>query len=336
LVKRVEPKRSRNWQAIDAAGRHRGELMAMYITSEVVLAQPKKSGPKGGRAQRYADDYIEAVLAVKLMQRCSLRAAEGYVRAILVLLKLAVPTPDHTTLSRRARKLEVALGARLDPNKRYVLVADSTGLKVFGEGEWKTKVHGTNIHRTWRKVHLVVDRESGQIIEVVTTENGTGDAATVQQMLPADLTGAVLLGDGAYHTKELHREVFKRGGVLLTPPPKNAKRWGRQTRHRDEPAFRFRNKQLTVKRRLGRRRWAIGSGYSQRSFVETTNHRLKSITGDKLSARTLEGQRVEVRIRCKVLNRLAVPSSVLAPPPLPPTKRPLSVRQLIEANAFVA
>jgi IS5 family transposase len=261
LVKREEPKRVRNWQAIDAAGRRRGELMALYISSDVVQAKPtKRPGPKGGRPQRYAAEYIEAVLTVKLMGRTSLRAAEGYVREILGLLKLAVPTPDHTTLSRRARQLEVELGARLDPNKRYVLVADSTGLKVFGEGEWKTKVHGTNIHRTWRKVHLVVDRESGQIIEAATTENGAGDAATVQQMLPPSMTGNVLLGDGAYHTKELHREVFKRGGVLLTPPPKNAKRWGRQTRHRDEPAFRFRNKQLTVKRRLGRRRWGVKLG----------------------------------------------------------------------------
>jgi IS5 family transposase len=273
---------------------------------------------------------------VKLLMRVTLRAAEGYVREKFELAGLSLPVPDHTTLSRRARTLEIEIGAKLDPNRRYVLVADSTGLKVHGEGEWKTKVHGTNIHRTWRKVHLVVDRESGQICEVETTPNGAGDAKTVLGMLPEDLKGSVLIADGAYHSKELHRETFKRGIILLSSPPKNAKRWGRQTRVRDEAAFRFRNKQLTAKRRRGRRAWAIESGYSQRSFVETTNHRLKAITGDKLSARTDAGARVEVRIRCKVLNQLAVPSNKVVAPPVVDVSRPLTVRQIIRANGLAA
>jgi hypothetical protein len=87
------------------------------------------------------------VLTVKLTGRTSLRAAEGYARGILNLLKLKVPTPDHTTLSRRARQLEVELGARLDPNKRHVLAV--LVARSPGDASCLTRLGGPpNIQRT--------------------------------------------------------------------------------------------------------------------------------------------------------------------------------------------
>jgi hypothetical protein len=98
--------------------------------------------------------------------------------------------------------------------------------------------------------------------------------------------------------------VHARGGRLLSPPPTNARRWRPHHHTREEPAFTFRNEQLTKLQRLGRSEWKMASGYS-RSFVESTNHRLKSLTGDKLAARTADRQQVEVRLRVKALNALA-------------------------------
>jgi Transposase DDE domain len=64
--------------------------------------------------------------------------------------------PDHSTLSRRVGKLEVALPVVPKEGARHVVV-DSTGVKVYGEGEWKTRQHGVSKQRTWRKLHLGVD-----------------------------------------------------------------------------------------------------------------------------------------------------------------------------------
>jgi hypothetical protein len=334
----AKPKKKRDWRALTAAHRRRGELLAMYMLGEPIPTEelPELKKVTAGRPQVHSDKTVEALLTLKVLLRLSLRAIEGLAQNLTVITRQGLSTPDYSTLSRREAALSIDIGARLNSDERHVLVVDSTGLKVFGEGEWKVKIHGTNIHRTWRKVHLLVDRETGHIIDVKTTDNRAGDAPTFTAMLPEQLNGSVVLGDGAYHTKNLHREIHQRGGTLLSPPPKNAKRWGRQTRIKEEPAFIFRNKQLTILKRRGRRRWKIESGCGQRSFVESTNHRLKAITGDRLSARTMDRQVVEVRLRCKALNRLAISSGNLVPPADAPAQKPRTVRQLIRANALAA
>ncbi len=162
--------------------------------------------------------------------------------------------------------------------------------------------HGVDKRRTWRKVHLLVDRETGHVVAVETTERDTGDCTVLPALLPGGLGGDFVLGDGAYHTKNLHREVHRRGGHLLSPPPQGARRWKPHNRIKEEPAFAYRNAQLTPLQRLGRSEWKKQSGCSKRSYVESMMHRLKSITGDRLSARTLARQKVEVRLRCKALN----------------------------------
>ena len=186
-------------------------------------------------------------------------------------------------------------------------MVDSTGLKVFGEGEWKVRQHGTDgKRRTWKKAHLLVDRESGHVIAVEMTDNHVNDNLVLPALLPADLEGDAVLGDGAYHTRPLHRDVYARGGVLLSPPREDAVRWGPSPTEHDEPAFVFRNQQLRAIGRLGRQAWKLRSGMSRRSYVEAMMHRLKCVTGDRLAARTAERQAVELRLRCKVLNALSV------------------------------
>jgi hypothetical protein len=331
-------KKKRDWAALDAAHKKRGEMLAVYLldASAGPADIPALPPTKNGRPQKYSDATIEALLTLKVLLRLTLRAIEGLAQGLNQVARSARAVPDFSTLSRREGSLNIDIGARLDPSKRHVLVVDATGLKVFGEGEWKVKVHGTNIHRTWRKVHILVDRETGNIIDVETTLNNVGDAKTLLPMLPEDLNGSFVLGDGAYHTKELHREVFRRGGTLLSPPPKNAKRWGRQTLVKQEAAFAFRNRQLTVIKRMGRTEWKIASGAGQRSFVESTNHRLKCIIGDRLAARKMDRQRVEVRLRCKVLNRLARSSGNMHFPEDLPAQKPLSVSELIYRNGIAA
>jgi hypothetical protein len=66
-------------------------------------------------------------------------------------------------------------------------------------------------------------------------------------------------------------------------------------------------------RRLGRREWYANSGYSRRSLVENAVFRYKAILGQAMRSRSLSGQRVEVNLARKILNRmtrLGVPDSV--------------------------
>lgn len=307
-------KRKRDWAALDASHRRRGELITVFYSSDSDVFAPsvQRTGRRGA-PRTYSDSHIEALLTAKLVMRLSLRATQGFAQGMAKLVKAQWAVPNYTTLSRREAGLDVELGAVLLPGKKHVFVADSTGLKVSGEGEWKVRKHGTDgKRRTWKKVHILVDRDSGQIVAVETTDGDAGDAPELLKLLPAQLQGDAVLGDGAYHSKNLYREVHARGGVLHTPPPVNARRWKPHNWAVDEPAFRFRNSQLTPLQRLGRTAWKIQSGLSQRSFVECTNNRFKSITGAYLAARTGDRQMVEVRLRCKVLNILAVPSKVLA------------------------
>ncbi|MDO8415270.1 MAG: IS5 family transposase [Agitococcus sp.] len=310
MAAKVEAKRTRNWKELDAAHRRRGELVTVIFSQDAsTQGELKAVGKKGGRKQRYPDTLIEALLTVKVVLRLSLRALEGFAAGMVTLTGASWSVPDYTTLCRRERHLSVDIATKLSSNKRHILMVDSTGLKVFGEGEWKVRQHGTDgKRRTWRKIHLLVDRESGHVTAVEVTPNNVADCAVLPALLPSDLCNTLVLGDGAYHTKKLHRDVHAKGGVLLSPPPVNATVW-RPYHCKAEPAFAFRNAPL---QRLGRTEWKIQSGCAKRSYVEAMMHRLKSITGDKLSARTMDRQVVEVRLRVKVLNATATSTMKVA------------------------
>jgi len=272
-----------------------GELITVYFSPDGGAFAPPPPTGKGGHPRPYSDAHIEALLTVKVLLRLSLRAVGGFARGMAALARADWPVPNYSTLSRRERKLAVDLGAVTRPDRKRVLLVGSTGLKVFGEGEWKVRIHGTDgKRRTWRKIHLLVAAE--------TTPNNVADCEVLPALLPADLAGDLVLGDGgAYHTKELHRTVHAKGGTLLSPRPL-MRASGAPSVRPVEPALQFRNSQLTRLQMLGRTSWKVASGYSQRSFVESTNHRLKSLTGDCRSARTADLQCVEVLLRCKALN----------------------------------
>ena len=94
------------------------------------------------------------------MFRLALRQTEGLIGSIIALLGLDLAVPDHTTLSRRAEALEVVCP---QPGSGPVhLLVDSTGLKLCGSGEWLHEKHGTKTRRSWRKLHIAVDADTGR------------------------------------------------------------------------------------------------------------------------------------------------------------------------------
>ena len=112
----------------------------------------------------------------------ALRQSVGFVQSLLDPIDVPVSTPDHTTLSRRQKGLRVILPIKPRDQPRD-LVVDSTGLKLYGEGEWKTRQHGWTQRRTWRKLHLGVDPDTGEVTAETLTEAGTDDASQVKPIL---------------------------------------------------------------------------------------------------------------------------------------------------------
>ncbi|MFN3422591.1 MAG: IS5 family transposase, partial [Armatimonadota bacterium] len=184
--------------------------------------------------------------------------------------------------------------------------------KVYGEGEWKVRQYGYSKRRTWRKVHLAVDSESGEIQAVELTEANVHDAKVVRLMLgevERPLVSAVL--DGSYDRREVYQALQEHSPwVHLAIPPRQDARIWRHGNTKGPPHPRDEN--LRYIRRYGRRAWKEHSGYHRRSLAEVAVFRLKTIFGPSLSARLLETQRTQVRIRCRAMNimtHLGMPES---------------------------
>lgn len=173
--------RVRNWAAYDAALVNRGAL-TIWITQEAIEAwEGERKAHVRGRPKAYSDLAIETTLTLKEVFHLTNRGAEGFVRSVFAMMKIDLCVPDHTTLSRRSKVLKVHLPKRHRCGLH--LVVDSTGLKVYGEGEWKMRTHGKSKRRTWRKLHLCVDRHSGEIETMLLTEAGLTDGEAAVMML---------------------------------------------------------------------------------------------------------------------------------------------------------
>ncbi|MEZ4934653.1 MAG: IS5 family transposase, partial [Saprospiraceae bacterium] len=214
-----------------------------------------------------------------------------------------VVVPCYTQICRRAVGLDVDIEVPKSKAPMFIVI-DSTGLKVYGEGEWKTRKHGISKRRTWRKLHLAVDEKTGLVHAHVLTENGKGDgdAQQVEEMLgqvepPVDRFS----GDGAYDTYEiwvLLKELEIEG---IIPPQENAIYWVDEF---DELLDLDRNKILGKIEEIGREEWKLESGYHRRSLSETAMMRFKTIFGPTLYSRIFEKQKTEAAIKIKCLNKM--------------------------------
>lgn len=250
----------------------------------------------------YSEKAIEIMLTIKEVFHLTNRGAEGFVRSVFEMLHSTLPVPDHSTLSKRAKNLKVRLPKKTNGSMNLVL--DSTGLKIYGEGEWKVRKHGYSKHRTWRKLHVGANPDNGEIQVVVLTENGISDDAVVKQMLEQiEQSLLACAADGAYDKRRVYQVLNAHSPdvEILIPPRKNARIW----QHGNSKEQRLkRDENLRYIRKHGRQQWKQDSGYHVRSLAETIMFRLKTIFGDKLSARLLQTQTTQALIRCSALNRM--------------------------------
>src|SRR5271166_5203678 len=139
---------------------------------------------------------------------------------IILLLGLELCIPDHTTLCRRAETPQGFPRPRSGAEPTHLLV-DSTGLKLCGAGEWLVEKHGAKSRRSWRKLHVGVDADTGQIVAMGLTTNDVDDASQVSPLL-GQVAGPVasFTGDGAYDQDGVYRTVagHQPEAVVIVPP----------------------------------------------------------------------------------------------------------------------
>jgi hypothetical protein len=307
--------RTTNWHDYNQSLKRRGSLL-LWIDKKMDWLAPANG--KRVRSEKFSDAAIQFCLMVKNLFGLALRQACGMVASLLKLSGLDWPTQDYTTLCRRQQHLQVCISYRANPNGLHLLV-DSTGVKMLGEGEWKTKKHGAEYRRQWRKIHLGIDNlkvtsaETLEIRAIEVTSNRVGDAQVLPDLLaqiPADEMIASVSGDGAYDTKGSHKAIAERGADAVIPVRKNGKPWKENT-----PGAKVRNDTLHATQRLGRTLWKKWSGYHRRSLVEAKMRCFK-LLGERVKARLFSSQVAELQIRTALLNRftqLGTPITVTIP-----------------------
>ena len=292
-----------NWAEYNESLRQRGDL-TIWVNEEAqsVWSAPRRTSRGGQR--RYSDLAIETCLTLRTTYRLALRQTQGFMGSIGTLMGLDIRVPDFSTLSRRANGLSIAQVMRQAGSVAVHLVVDSTGLKIFGEGEWLAQKHKIKgIRRRWRKLHLGLDLHSDAIVCADLTDDDAGDSTALPGLLDqlnAPVTG--FLADGAYDgasTRDLLRERYGETLDVVIPPPKNAVIRPQSAR---DPTVRDRH--IAQIRSNGRMAWQVATGYNQRSRIETQIGRWKGVIGPKLKSRSFSRQITEIQVGQKVLNTM--------------------------------
>ena len=223
-MKKKTKYRVRNWSDYNRSLSNRGSLT--FWISEQLLANwmtVEKTGTRG-RSVQYSAAAIQAMASLKFVFHQAGRQTSGLLESIFRLLKVQLPVPDHSTLSRRMAGIEVGLPIKAAAGGRH-LVIDSTGLKVYGEGEWKVRTHGASKRRTWRKLHLCLDAATGEVIVVVATENSVSDCAMFPEILVA-VEGEIkqVSADGSYDRRKVYAALNERRVKRAAIPPRKGAR----------------------------------------------------------------------------------------------------------------
>jgi IS5 family transposase len=303
--------RIRNWPEYNAALVQRGSL-TVWLDDEAVDGwhNRQKSGGRGASCT-YTDSALVCALTLQMVYHLPLRATEGLLLSLFGLLELDLSVPDFSTLCRRRKTLPVQLSRGLSQGQGQAvhLVVDSTGLKVYGEGEWKVRQHGWSKRRTWRKLHLGIDEASGEVLAALGSGPERADKEVLEQLLAqVEAPVAQVSGDGGYDAAECYGTIAQRGARATIPPRRNARLHEKDARWQARNANLLRIRELQGRRRKdtewGRKQWKQESGYHRRSLAETGIMRLKTIFGGKLGARDQAAQDNELLLRCRALNRM--------------------------------
>src|SRR3954454_14425028 len=302
-----------NWRDYDESLRRRGSLTVWFSDEAVEAWEAERRTSRGGQPE-YSDLAILTALTFKAVFRLAYRQTEGLIGSVIGLLGLDLAVPDHSTLCRRAETLEVprpkprgagaddAAGGADGGAEPLHLLVDSTGLKLIGAGEWLVEKHGTKRRRSWRKMHLSVDADTGRIVAATLTDRDEDDAAQVGPLLDqvADPVASVT-ADGAYDQEGVYADVAERHPEAEVVVPPRATAVPSATA---ETAPTRRDRHLHLIAETGRMGWQKASVYNARARAEAAISRYKRVIGDGLHSRTNRRRVTEVNVGVHALNRM--------------------------------
>jgi len=290
---------TRNWRQYNKTLVQRGSLTFIIDAEMMKNLVPKANKKKIGRPLEFSDMLIEVLLMVKIHFKLPYRMLEGFSKCFFEKRK-GVKVPNYSLVCKRAKWLSKKL-PKLSSCKSNTIVVDATGIKVFGEGEWKVKKHGKGRRRKWLKIHVAIDEQSQAIVGELLPDALTDDGKAFPRLFN-QISGSVktVIGDGAYDDRDIRELIRKKGGKAIIPPPSNAICHG---------ADLDRNRDILTIRSLGGGKiaksiWSKLSGYSRISLVETTFSRYKKMFGERAFSKTRERLIVENRLKCVLLNKM--------------------------------
>ena len=296
--------RVRNWTDSNRALVRRGSL-TIWVDEQALSGWKHTAGVgRRGRPRLYADAAIECALVIKAVFHLSLRATQGFLESVLTMMRVQLPVPDYTMMCRRQRGLDVQVGIAERGRPQHIVI-DTTGLKVFGNGEWNLRKHGMRRgrRRTWRKLHLGVDETTKEIVAVDLTTSRLHDSLQLPAML-SGIPGVIsqVSADKAYDSAACYDAILARDATPATPPRRRARL---SSLDNPPPARAARDDVLRCIEANGRYAWRTTSGATRQSVAENAVSRFKALVGVKLASRGFESQRVEAAVRYVALNRMA-------------------------------
>jgi hypothetical protein len=213
--------RIRNWKEYNDALARRGSL-TLWVDQATLRAWRSQGPPQGGAQFEDSDLAIEGLLTLRAVYPLTLRATEGFARSLFELMVVDRPVPDSSTLCRRAKMVPITLPKKAEGPLHLIL--DSTGLKVYGEGEWKVRQHGSSKRRTWLKLPLAVDPRPPEIQAALVRKPGVTDEEAAPCRL-GQVEGPLSGGgaDGSYDWRVVDEELDRRGARAVIPPRWEAK-----------------------------------------------------------------------------------------------------------------
>ncbi|ELA9803519.1 IS5 family transposase, partial [Vibrio parahaemolyticus] len=263
------PYKTTNWKQYNKALINRGSL-TFWIDEETIRQWKQSKQDKRGRPRQFSDLAITTALMVKRVFSMPLRALQGFIDSVFSLANVPIVCPHYSCISRRAKQVEVSFKPKTRGAIQHLAI-DATGLKVYGEGEWKVKKHGTDgKHRVWRKLHLAVDTSTHEVVAAELSLSNVTDAEVLPNLLKQTRRRIIeISGDGAYDTRDCHDAIRFKRAVPLIPPREGAAFW--ENDH-------HRNLAVGCQKLYGsNNKWKKRYGYHKRSLSETAMYRVKQL-----------------------------------------------------------
>ena len=310
--------RVRNWSKYNKSLIARGSIK-IWLSPEIMSGWSYKGKRRPGGVKKYTDHAIKACLIIKEVYKLSLRQCEGFLRSLSAFMPLK-DIPSYTTLCRRMAKIEFDLLSQLKDKKNLHILVDSTGLKIYGEGEWYRKKHGVSKYSLWAKLHAAVDHASQKIVSIKRSDAHGYDSKYLGLLLDGlDIDISCIYGDGAYDKRICYKTAYELKSHLIAPVQRSARKQKLNRNYPNNKSLEDRDRKIDFIREfenedVGRTLWKQVSGYHKRSLVETAMYRLKQSFGNRLNCRKEEHQAAQLGARAFALNMmtdLGMPKSVI-------------------------